>query len=87
MYFKDSNTPDRENLLNEQQQEDGATRTKTPLFLKSNEELTGIKATGVISLCALLPTFSAFIRNTFLLLNVYYAAQLDTTTLQIVGVG
>ena len=86
MYFKD-NKPDRENLLNEQQQEDGSTKTKKALFLKPDEELTGCKATGVIVLCALLPTFSAFVRNTFLILNVFYAAQLDTTTLQIVGVG
>ena len=41
----------------------------------------------MISLVALLPTISAFFRNSFILLNVYYAAQVNTTTLQQIGVG
>ena len=52
-----------------------------------NEDLTGLKATGTILLVSLLPTCSALVRNSFILLNVYYAAQVDTTTLQQIGIG
>jgi len=86
MYFKED-TPNKEGLLNQREETENHPKSLAPIFHEKDEEFSHCKALGVLSLVSLLPTTGALFRHSYILLNVYYAAHVDLTLLQEVGVG
>lgn len=83
MYFNDA-TPNKEGLLKNSNEH---SESLSPMFFSKDEEFSYFKALGVLPLVSLMPILAALFRNSYLLLNAYYAAQVDLILLQKIGVG